>query len=54
MHRQIEFTDRELDAIAEENRGNPYQRAARIADRAMQARIDAVLKDIEEHPIKDN
>lgn len=52
MHKQIEFSQRELDAIDDENHGKPYERAARIADRAMEARINAVLKDVEENPIK--
>ena len=49
MHKEIEFTDRELDAIEEENKGAPYLRASRIADRAMQARIEAALKDVQEN-----
>lgn len=47
-HKEVELTQRELDAIEEENRGAPYQRANRIADRAMQARIDAALKDVQD------
>lgn len=47
-HKELELTQRELDAIDEENRGAPYQRVSRIADRAMEARINAALKDVED------
>lgn len=41
----FEFSERELHSLHEENTGTAYRRAARISDRAMQARIDAALKE---------
>lgn len=41
----LEFSERELQALDQENTGPIYSRSARISDRAMAARIEAALKE---------
>lgn len=43
----LEFSERELQALDQENTGPIYSRSARISDRAMAARIEAALKESE-------